>query len=181
MKGKKPGYFKINQTVKLSYLLKQTSEAINRCRENELRRYRITPEQAGVLTCIYNIGENASPAELTRWLSRKPSSVSILLNRMEKQGLIAKKPDLKKKNIFRLSLTERGMEAYGYVREYQAFMKIFKTLSPVKQQQLWDLLKPLLDRARKTLGDDKYKYSFRIFDLKPRPYPERIKSACPEK
>jgi DNA-binding MarR family transcriptional regulator len=175
MQERKPTYEKINQTMKLSYLLKQTSEAINRCRENELRRYNITPEQAGVLTCIYNIGENASPAELTRWLSRKPSSVSILLKRMEKQGLISKKTDLKKKNIFRLSLTRKGLEAYGYVREYNVFMKIFKTLSAARQQQLWELLKPLLDRARKSLGDDKYKYSFRIFDLKPRPYPDKLK------
>jgi DNA-binding MarR family transcriptional regulator len=158
--------------MKLSYLLKQTSEAINRCRENELRRYKITPEQAGVLTCIYNLGEDVIPAELTRWLSRRPSSVSILLKRMEKQGLITKKADLKKKNVNRLSLTEKGLEAYGYVKEYNSFVNIFKTIPSDKQHQLWELLKPLLDRALKNLPGDKNKYNFRIFDLKKRPYPD---------
>lgn len=174
MQEKKPAYDKIYEIMKLSYLLKQTSEAINRCREKELRRFKITPEQAGVLNCIYNLGEDATPADLTRWLSRKPSSVSILLKRMEKQGLIVKKTDLKKKNIIRLSLTDKGLKAYGYVREYNSFVTIFKVLPEDQQQQLWELLKPLLDQALKNLPHDQYKYNFMIFDLKKRPYPDKM-------
>jgi DNA-binding MarR family transcriptional regulator len=174
MKEQKLTYDEINEIMKLSYLLKQTSETINRCRENDLRRFHITPEQAGVLRCIYNLGGNATPADLTHWLSRKPSSVSIMLGRMEKQGLISKNSDPKKKNIIRLSLTERGLEAYGYMEKYNSFTNIFKELSVDKQHQLWELLKPLLDRALKDLPyDNKHKYNFLIFDMKRRPYPEK--------
>jgi DNA-binding MarR family transcriptional regulator len=81
----------VNRTMKLSYLLKQTSDAVRTSRESELRKYNVTPEQVGVLTCIYNLGEEVSPADLTRWLSRRPSTISILLRRMENQGLIVKK------------------------------------------------------------------------------------------
>jgi DNA-binding MarR family transcriptional regulator len=176
MKKNKLTYVEINDIVKLSYLLKQTSEAINRYRERDLRRYHITPEQAGVLRCIYNYGEKATPTVLTRWLSRKPSSVSVLLGRMEKHGLILKTADSKKKNVIRLSLTERGLEAYRYASEYNSFVNVFEALSPDKLLQLWDLLKPLLDRALKNLPHDNgYKYNFSLFDMKRRPTPKILK------
>jgi MarR family transcriptional regulator, transcriptional regulator for hemolysin len=173
VKEQKLIYGEINRTMKLSYLLKQTSDAIRTSRENELRKYNVTPEQVGVLTCIYNLGGEVSPADLTRWLSRRPSTVSILLKRMEKQGLIIKKPDSKKKNVIRLSLTEKGLEAYGYAIEAHAFVNIFKVLSSEEQQQLWDLLKPLLDQALRSIHGYKEKYNFSLFNLKMKPYPEK--------
>ncbi len=173
MKEKKLIYGEINRATKLSYLLKQTSDAISTSRENELRQYNVTPEQVGVLTCIYNLGEEVSPADLTRWLSRRPSTISILLKRMEKQGLIVKRPDAKKKNVIRLSLTEKGREVYGYAIKAHAFVNIFNVLSSEKQQQFWDLLKPLLDQALKSIHGDKEKYNFSLFNLKMRPYPKK--------
>jgi DNA-binding MarR family transcriptional regulator len=163
----------VNRTLKLSYLLKQTSDAVRTSRESELRKYNVTPEQVGVLTCIYNLGEEVSPADLTRWLSRRPSTISILLRRMEKQGLIVKKSDSKKKNVIRLSLTEKGLEAYGYAIKAHAFVNIFKVLSTEEQSQLWDLLKSLLDQALRSIQSGKEKYNFSLFNLKMKPYPEK--------
>jgi len=163
----------VNRTMKLSYLLKRTSDAIRTSRESELRKYNVTPEQVGVLTCIYNLGEEVSPADLTRWLSRRPSTISILLRRMENQGLIVKKSDSKKKNVIRLSLTEKGLEAYGYAIKADAFVNIFKVLSPEEQRQLWDLLKPLLDQALRSIQSGKEKFDFSLFNMKMKPYPEK--------
>lgn len=60
-------------------------------------QYGITPEQAGVLFCIKVIGKEATPAKISRYTIREPYTVSAMLNRMERKGLIKKVKDLDRK------------------------------------------------------------------------------------
>lgn len=125
---------------KLFFLLRQTAEAIHKLRENELRKFDITPQQALALVCIYSLGNTATPAELSRWLYREPNSITILLNRMQKLGLIKKRADSKRKNVIRLSLTNKGYEAYKQSIEFQTFYTIINILPERKRKQLYSLL-----------------------------------------
>jgi DNA-binding MarR family transcriptional regulator len=59
------------------------------------------------------IVERAREMELSRLLSREPHSMSALVNRMEKNGLVTKKRDLKRKNLVRVSVTPKGKQALG--------------------------------------------------------------------
>jgi MarR family transcriptional regulator, 2-MHQ and catechol-resistance regulon repressor len=125
---------------KLFFNLRLTSDAIHKYRETELNRYRISPEQALALICIYSLDKKATPAELSRWLHREPNSITILLNRMEKLDLIKKKADLKRKNVIRLSLTPKGVQAYRHAVEFRMFSVLMDVLSERKRKQLLSIL-----------------------------------------
>jgi DNA-binding MarR family transcriptional regulator len=147
------------ESYRLFQLLRYTADAIHRAREYELKKYNLTPEQAGALVCILSLGNKATQAELSRWLFRLPNSITILINRMEKLGLVKKRPDKKRKNIIRLSLTKKGYEAYEHSIEFQAFYPIIDILPGKKRQQLWSLLQIIREKAFENLHLDISTYS----------------------
>jgi DNA-binding MarR family transcriptional regulator len=144
---------------RLFHLLRQTADAIHRSRSFELKKYGISPEQSGALVCIYSLRDKATPAELSRWLFREPNSITILLKRMHKLGLIKKKADEQRKNIIRLSLTKKGYEAYKKAIEFKAFFPIIDVLSGKKRQQLWSSLQLIREKVFESLHLDVNNYS----------------------
>jgi hypothetical protein len=59
---------------------------------------------------------------------------------MQKLGLIKKRADSKRKNVIRLSLTNKGYEAYKQSIEFQTFYTIINILPERKRKQLYSLL-----------------------------------------
>ena len=114
-----------NQVYEIWGLLDQACDAIGRARDNELRQIGISRMQAWVLFIVKAINGKAingpaTPAQISRWLFREPNTVSALLDRMEKQGLVKKIKDLEKKNLIRVVITEKGEEAYQQSKEAKA-------------------------------------------------------------
>jgi DNA-binding MarR family transcriptional regulator len=136
----------------LWYLFHQTSDAMGRARENELRQIGISRMQRAVLFIVKAVKVPATPAEISRWLFREPHTVSGLLNRMEKQGLVRKVKDLERKNLIRVVITEKGEEAYNRSRETKVVHKILSCLSPKKKDNLRAYLKRLRNEALAQTG-----------------------------
>ena len=67
---------------------------VQRAREVELSRVNISLIQAMVLYALKISPEPLTPSRLAKMLCREPHSMSALIDRMEKQGLIQKKHDL---------------------------------------------------------------------------------------
>jgi DNA-binding MarR family transcriptional regulator len=149
----------IVESYRVFQLLRYTADAIHRAREYELKKYNLTPEQAGALVCILSLGNNATQAELSRWLFRLPNSITILINRMEKMGLVKKRADKKRKNIIRLSLTKKGYEAYYHSIEFKAFSPIIEVLPEEKRLQLQAILETIRGKAFENLRLDIKTYS----------------------
>jgi DNA-binding MarR family transcriptional regulator len=147
------------ESYRLFQLLRYTADAIHRAREYELKKYSLTPEQAGALVCILSLGNNATQAELSRWLFRLPNSITILINRMEKLGLVKKRPDKKRKNIIRLSLTKKGYDAYLHSIEFEAFYPIISVLTAPKREQLRNILEDIRKKVFENLKLDVKTYS----------------------
>jgi DNA-binding MarR family transcriptional regulator len=91
-------------------------EIVERAREIELSRLGLSVIQVKVLYSLSASHEALTPSKLGRLLSREPHSMSALVNRMEKNGLVTKKRDLKRKNLVRVSLTPKGKQALGRLR-----------------------------------------------------------------
>jgi DNA-binding MarR family transcriptional regulator len=140
-------------------MFRQTHDAILKIRQKELRSLDITPEQVGALAAIRAIGPGATAAQLSKWLFRNPDSMTVLLRRLEKKGLISKKPDLKRKNIMRLKLTKQGEKAFHSASDAKLANSIFDKLPARKKDQLWSILEKLRSRALATLDMDKDTYS----------------------
>ena len=128
-------------------LLSQASIALSRVADNELSKTGISLMPAAVLFFVKNAKAPATPAEISRWLFREPNTVSQLLTRMEKQGLIRKAKDLKRKNMVRIALTEKGEEAYQKQTEMRVISKILSSISPKERDKLGSYLKKLRDEA----------------------------------
>lgn len=137
----------VDENYKLVVLLAQAREAILKARRKELTRYNISPRQSAVLFYIRAIGEKAMPAEISRGLFREPNSISEILDRMEKKGLVRKVTDLSRKNVVRVELTEKGREACNHSDKRASIETILSTLSDEERQQLGLYLRKLRDKA----------------------------------
>jgi len=133
-------------------LLAQAEDMVFKAGEKELRQYGISPEEAAVLFIVQTLGNKATPSEISRWLLRKPHTVSGILSRMEKRGLVTKNRDLDRKNLVRVRLTEKGEQAYHQSTRIDSIHKMMASLSEEERQQLSSHLKTLRDRAFKELG-----------------------------
>ena len=135
-------------------LLHQTRDATYNARDKELRQYDISPMEAAVLFIVQAIGDEAIPAEISRWLFRKQHSVTALLIRMEKKGLVKKARDLAKKNLVRVTITEKGKQAHTNSTRRDSIHKIMSTLSEEEHGQLTASLLKVRDVALKEINVD---------------------------
>ena len=142
----------VDQDYDLGILMVQTQMILFKARQKELQQYNTAPRKALVLFYIQVIGDKATPAELARWLFLEPHTVSELLSRMEKEGLIKRVKDLEQKNRVRVVLTERGREAYCQSAKRESFHKIMSCLSEEEHRQLRLSLRKLRDGALKNIG-----------------------------
>jgi len=133
-------------------MLDQAHAAIYADREKELRQYNLSTMKSAVLFCINQIGSEVTPAELSRWLLRRSHSVSGLLNRMEKDGLIKKTKDLHRKNLVRVTVTEKGKQAYKDSLKSVSIRRLMYCLSVEERKQLYSSLEKLRNMALQELG-----------------------------
>ena len=142
-----------DQDYALWLLLLKVRRCISKTREKELSPYDITPEQAGVLFIVQALNSQTTPAEISRLTFREPHTVSTLIGRMEKKGLVKKVKDMDKKNMIRIVITEKGQEAYNQSSQRTTIHNIMSALSEAERQQLTSLLQKLSDQALKELGE----------------------------
>ncbi len=92
-------------------LLDHARFAISRARELELAQYGITPEHAAVLHTLMTKGGCATIHDIANITMRQHNSVSTLIKRMVKQGLVRREKSSadKKHNIL---VTEQGRSVY---------------------------------------------------------------------
>ena len=139
-------------------LLSQTRDVLAKARDGELRDIDISWIHGAVLFVIKHAAGPVTPAEMSRWLLREPHSVSRLLVNMEKRGLIRRVKDLERKNMIRLVLTEKGMDACHVAEEGSDTMEtIMASLSKRQRANFRSALMTLRDRG------------FEILNLEPRP------------
>lgn len=142
----------VDRDFKLWVLLHQTRDAVHKSAEKELRRFGLSPMEAALLFAVHAIGERATPAEISRWLFRESHSVSGLLDRMEKKGLVKRSKDLERKNLVRISLTDKSADFCRTYAEMKVIDRILGALSQEERKRLAAYLKRLRDRALEDLG-----------------------------
>ncbi len=142
----------VDSHVSLIWLLFHVRHVLFQARASELSKYGVTPMQATIMFIVRSIGEKATPAEISRWLFLKPHSISGLLTRMERDGLITKVKDLDRKNQVRIVLTDKANRLYRKSVSSRSFRRIMSCLPDSEARQLEVTLQKLRDRALKELG-----------------------------
>jgi DNA-binding MarR family transcriptional regulator len=91
----------------INYMLTVAQHEVFLQFSDALSQYGITPGQYGVLSCLWENGA-ATPKELARYLSLENSSISGLLDRLQKQGLIDRLLDPNDRRSIRVVTTQQG-------------------------------------------------------------------------
>jgi DNA-binding MarR family transcriptional regulator len=136
-------------------LLTHTRYAVFRAREKELQRYDVSPEQMGLLFVVQALGNKATPAAISRHILRERQTVSSLVDRMAKRGLVKKFKDLDRKNQVRVMMTEKGKKTYELSSKRGPIHRIMSSLEPQEKKNFQITLEKLLANARKEIGMDK--------------------------
>ena len=118
-----------------------------RVAEAELRALDLTMVQAAVLYWVRTSKEPPTPADLSRLLFRRPHTVLDLLSRMEKQGLLRRKRDSKRRNMSRVVLTAKGEQAFERQRQVGAVARILSELTPEESETVLVALEKLRRKA----------------------------------
>lgn len=133
-------------------LLLRTRKIMYKAREKEHHQHGISLGSSGVLLTILRLGEKATPSAISRDLFLEPHSVSELLKRMEKEGLIKRTKDSKRRNLVHVELTEKGYDAHLESSERESTNAIMSVLTYEEQLELWCLLAKLRASAIEYLG-----------------------------
>ena len=136
---------------RLWLLLTQTRSAIFKARQQRVGQY-LHPSQAAALILIWAYNGQATPALLSRHLFLEHHSVSELITRMRKKGLVEKDRDTKRRNIVRVSITKEGREVCYQAMRTDFIHRIMSSLSQEQREQLRSCLQILLAEALKEMG-----------------------------
>jgi len=117
-------------------LINQTGHAFSLARTRELSAHGLSMMRAAVLLVLQVRDNNATPTEISQWLLREPHTISALLDRMEKDGLIRRYRDLHKRNTVRVAMTEKGRNAYQESLTRETFHNVMSVLTPDEREQL---------------------------------------------
>ena len=137
----------IDSDYELWTMMLHATDLIYDIREKELARYGITPRQAGILTVVDDFGGNVKLADIAQVSNREPNSISTLVQRMERNGLVTKQRDRQKKNVIRVSLTPRGEEILPLASNRRMLHRIFSSLTEDEIAQMKTSLNKLMARG----------------------------------
>ncbi len=132
---------------KLWVLLHQTRDVLHKVREQEVAKYGVTAVQSAVLFVISSNEGKATPSLISNWLMREPHTISSILTRMEKQGLVEKRKRSEGNVELIVSLTEKGRRIYSKTSNIELIRKILSCISEEELKHLSLLLKKLRDKG----------------------------------
>lgn len=132
-------------------MIAQTKDAILRARQRDYARFNISNERRAVLWNIQNNGGHATPVEISRQLFRELHSVTEMLKRMEKEGLI-ERIEGTGRSRFEVKLTEKGLEIFNQSLHNETDQKIFSVLTKKERERLASCLWKLRGQVLKELG-----------------------------
>ena len=123
-------------------LLHRVRDVLMRGEDERFGPYGITSEQYGVLVTLKYMGGSGRPVDIARWLGRAPNSVSMLIDRMVKAGLVRRTRDRKDRRAVNVAITDKAETALGpATRDGLEFIQ--DVMSPLMDEELSTLVQLL--------------------------------------
>jgi DNA-binding MarR family transcriptional regulator len=101
-----------NLVLKLWFVTHRTRDVLRNCEDKVFGRYGLTAEQYGVLAVMEVLGGSVRVTDLARGLGRSANSVSMIVDRMVKAGLVRRGRDRGDRRTVRVSVTNKGDAAF---------------------------------------------------------------------
>jgi len=120
-----------NTLLRVWLLLHRVRDALALCEDSMLAEYGITMEQFALLGAVRSRGGSLRPTDLASILERSPNSVSMLVDRMVKAGLVKRTRDRVDRRVVNVTLTGKGEKAVepAVPASWEFFQKIMAPVS----------------------------------------------------
>lgn len=128
----------------ISFMLGKAYQHIQQEAKRRLTPYGVTPVQYALLKVLWE-KDGQSGAELCERLVLDSATVTGLLDRLEKNGLLERRPDPHDRRINRLHLTETGKSLQGPLDQQMDEMNLeaFRPFTPEQVQAIQEALRLL--------------------------------------
>jgi len=130
-----------NTVLRIWLLLRRVGDTLALCQDSVYGKYGLTTEQFGILAAIKSRGP-LRPSDLSQILERTPNSISMLIDRMVKAGLVRRTRDRKDRRTVTVSLTGKGEAAVepAVPAGWEFIHQILSSLSINDQRSFADML-----------------------------------------
>lgn len=132
-------------------LIAQAKDAVSKARHRDLERFNINKERRAILWSVQNDGGESTPVKIARQLFKELNSVSEMLKRMERQGLVTISKRSGKSSAI-VKLTKKGEEIFNQSRHNQVDKRIFSILPKKRRERLALDLWAIRNQALRELG-----------------------------
>jgi DNA-binding MarR family transcriptional regulator len=128
--------------VKLWRQLYQTYTLLKRCEDQVIEEHGLTTEQFAVLGAMDYFVDPMNITDIAHWLERSTNSITMIVDRMVKAGLVRRTRDRKDRRIVNVSMTSKAKNALKPATQasYQVIRGILLQLSYEDRNNLLGLL-----------------------------------------
>jgi DNA-binding MarR family transcriptional regulator len=137
----------LDSNYNLYLLIHLTHAALFNARYREIRGFGLTSMELALLTVVDGLGESATPTEIARWMMRRRPTVTGLLDRMERNGLVKRSAYRGSRKSKLVTMTDKGREALDKANRKDVWKTIIGAMPDEEYRQLWSLLEKLKDNA----------------------------------
>jgi DNA-binding MarR family transcriptional regulator len=130
--------------------LYQTYTLVKQTEDMVFGEHGLTTEQYAVLVSISYLGEPARITDIARWLERSTNSISMIVDRMVKAGLVRRARDKRDRRVVYVSKTSKAESLFAPAT-VASFRSVQKILSPMPHKDRLVLLDLLGDLKYETL------------------------------
>jgi DNA-binding MarR family transcriptional regulator len=127
--------------------LYETYTVLKRCEDRTFEEHGLTTEQYAVLVSLSYLGQPARVTDIAQWLERSTNSISMIVDRMVKAGLVRRVRDKVDRRVVYVSRTSKA-ESMFRPATVESFASVRRILSPMRDEDKLTLLN--------LLGDVKY-------------------------
>jgi MarR family transcriptional regulator, 2-MHQ and catechol-resistance regulon repressor len=144
MKSTKQYGKKIDLALSLWVKLARAHDTFSHLTAANIRTTGLTPAQFGVVECLGHLGPMLI-GDLTRKHLVSGGNMTVVVNNLEKDGLVRRSVDKKDKRAFYVQLTPKGKRLFQttFIPQANYIVKLASVLSETEQIELGDLLKKL--------------------------------------
>ena len=144
-------------SLRIWMLMHQTLNSVSKCEDKKFAEAGLTYQQYAILTAIKYSESPATPTTIADWVDRHLNSVSLILNRMEKRGLVKRIINNQDRRSFRLVTTEKGDAAFNKaaVIGWNMIQELIGDLSEEEICTMSNLLEKIRNRAIESCYEDK--------------------------
>jgi MarR family transcriptional regulator, organic hydroperoxide resistance regulator len=116
--------------------------------------YKLTYSQWIILQTLMSCGESMSPSELNKYLTIEGTSISVLIDGIEKRGFIRRRRSRLDRRMVKVSLTGQGQELLAEIDPQISMLieNIYGLLSAGERKQLIELCRKIRDASVKNNG-----------------------------